>query len=160
MTALDLPERGMSAGRRAGSAGGSYSLAAGGIVEVRSGRRFGGPKTLLRRGETQWFPLVSGALSVREPVHLTVGEVAIALGKTQSVRLTLAEVTALGNRRYSVEVIASALGEDGGPDETVRLEGHAERVRGGALRVVLTGPAPCGLGGSGRRVRLAATFDR
>lgn len=115
---------------------------------------------MLHGDDAQALPIVSGALIVGDPVHLTVGEVAVAVDKTHSVRLTLAEVTALGNRRYAAELIASALGEDAGPDETVRLEGYADRVRGGALRIVLSGPAPAGLGGSGTRIRVSASFDR
>ncbi len=160
MTALDLPNRGVYTGRQIGSVRGRWSLAAGGTAEIRSGGRAWNPRKLLRRNDGQTVPLVSGALIVGDPVHLTVGEVAVAVDKTHSVRLTLAEVTALGNRRYAAELIASALGEDAGPDETVRFEGYADRTRGGALRVVLSGPAPSGLGGPGTRVRLSATFDR
>jgi hypothetical protein len=114
----------------------------------------------MHRTDVRTLPLVSGALIVGDPVHLTVGEVAVAVDKTHSVRLTLAELTALGNRRYATELIASALGEDAGPDEIVRLEGYADRIRGGALRIVLSGPAPTGLGGPGTRIRLSAIFDR
>jgi hypothetical protein len=161
MTALDLPERGLRAARRLGvdSVGGRWSLAAGGTAQVRargSGRVL---QILLRREEARLLPLVSGALNVRDPVHLTIGEVAVAVDKTQSVRLTLAELTALGNRRYAADVIACELGDEAGPDETLRLEGYADR-RGGSLRLVLSGPAPTCLGGAGWRIRLAASFDR
>jgi hypothetical protein len=89
-----------------------------------------------------------------------VGEVAVAVDKTRSVRLTVAEATALGNRRYAVELIVSDLGGDAGPDQIARLEGHAGRGRDGVMRVVMTGPAPAGLGEAGSRIRLTAAFDR
>jgi len=159
MTALDLSGFGVFEDRGTKTAvRGRWSLVAGGAVETRSRIR---PRRLrLRKTQTATFPLVSGALIVGDPVHLTVGEVAVAVDKTRSVRLTVAEVTALGNRRYSVELIVSALGEDAGPDETATLEGYADRGRDGALRTVLTGPAPTGLGGEGTSIRLTATFDR
>jgi hypothetical protein len=91
------------------------------------------------------MPLLSGALQIGEPVHATVGEIAVAVDKTRSVRLTVADLTALGNRRYAVDMIASALGSDAGPDEMVRLEGSVGRVRDGGLRVSLAGPAPASL---------------
>lgn len=160
MTALDLPNRDVRTRRKTGSVRGRWSLAPGGTVETRPHGRAWNPRTVLRRDNVRTLPLVSGALIVGDPVHLTVGEVAVAVDKTHSVRLTLAEVTALGNRRYAAELIASALGEDAGPDETVRLEGYADRARGGALRVVLSGPAPTGLGGPGTRLRVSAAFDR
>jgi hypothetical protein len=158
MTALDLPNLGVFEGRRAQAVRGRWSLVAGGTVETRS--RTGARRFWSRRSETAVLPLVSGALIVGDPVHLTVGEVAIAVDKTRSVRLTLAEVTALGNRRYCVELIVSALGEDAGPDEIATLEGYADRGRDGALRVVLSGSAPAGLGAEGSRIRLAASFSR
>lgn len=160
MTALDLPNRGVHTGRRVESVRGRWSLAAGGSVETRARGRGWNPAQLVRRTDVRTHPLVSGALIVGDPVHLTVGEIAVAVDKTHAVRLTLAEVTALGNRRYATELIASALGEDAGPDEIVRLEGYADRIRGGALRIVLSGPAPTGLGGPGARIRLSAIFDR
>lgn len=160
MTALELPNQDVYPGRQAGVLRGRWSLAVGGTVEIRSRRRAFNPMRLLRRGDVQILPLVSGALTVRDPVHLTVGEVAVAVDKTHSVRLTVTEVTALGNRRYAVDLIASALGEDAGPDETIRLDGYASRMRGGALRVVLSGPAPAGLSGSDACIRLSATFGR
>ena len=160
MTALELPNRSAYAGRQAAVPRGRWSLAVGGTVETRSRRSALNPAHLLRRSDARTLPLVSGALTVGDPAHLTVGEVAIAVDKTHSVRLTVAEVTALGNRRYAVDLIASALGEDAGPDEAVRLEGYANRVLGGALRIMLSGPAPTGLGGPGTRIRLSATFVR
>lgn len=160
MTALDLPNRRVHTGRQVESVRGRWSLAAGGSVETRTRGRGWNPAQLMRRADVRTLPLVSGALIVGDPVHLTVGEIAVAVDKTHSVRLTLAEVTALGNRRYATELIASALGEDAGPDEIVRLEGYADRIRGGALRIVLSGPAPTGLGGPGTRIRLSAIFDR
>jgi hypothetical protein len=42
----------------------------------------------------------------------------------------------------------------------VRLEGYADRIRGGSLAIVLGGPAPASLGGPGLRIRLSAVFDR
>ncbi|HEU5425659.1 MAG TPA: hypothetical protein VFU74_02245 [Actinocrinis sp.] len=160
MTALELPNPGVRTGRQVSSVRGRWSLAAGGTVEARARGRGWKPATLLRRNDVRTLPILSGALIVGDPVHLTVGEIAVAADKTHSVRLTLAEVIALGNRRYATELIASALGEDAGPDETVRLEGYADRVRGGALRLVLNGPAPIGLGGPGARIRVSAVFVR
>jgi hypothetical protein len=155
MTTLDWPEFGVYGGRRAVTVRGRWSLAAGGTVEVRPRRR-----AWPGRGRVATLPLVSGALIVGDPAHLTVGEVAVAVDKTRSVRLTIAEVTALGNRRFAVDLIVSALGDDAGPDEPARLEGYADRTRDGSLGVVLNGPAPAGLGGAGLRVRLSAAFDR
>jgi hypothetical protein len=166
MTALDLPDFGIQGNRRAVTVRGRWSLAPGGAVEVlpRAGTRTLATRftrTLLpRRGGVEVLPLVSGALIVGDPVHLTVGEIAVAVDKTRSVRLTIAEVTTLGNRRFAVELIVSALGDDAGPDETARLEGHADRGRDGVLRVTLSGPAPTGLGGAGSRIRLSAAFAR
>jgi hypothetical protein len=140
MTALEVPGFGVYEGGRSVSLRGRWALIPGGMLETRPPR---GPLPWRRR--TVFMPLLSGALVINEPVHLTVGEISVAVDKTRSVRLTLAEVVALGNRRYAVDVIASALGPDGGPDETVRLEGSAARVRDGALRVALTGPAPASL---------------
>lgn len=147
MTALDVPGFGLFEGGRSASLRGRWALVPGGTAETRPHR---GPLALAAalapwRRRSVTMPLLSGALVVNEPVHLTVGEIAVAVDKTRSVRLTLAEVTALGNRRYAVDVIASALGPDAGPDETIRLEGTATRVRDGALRISLTGLAPTAL---------------
>jgi hypothetical protein len=158
VTALDLPNPGTLEYRRTVAVRGRWSLVSGGTVETRSRTR---SRWLpLRRSTTTTLPLLSGALIVGDPMHLTVGEVAVAVDKTRSVRLTISEVTALGNRRYAVEVIVSDLGDDAGPDRTARLEGHVGRGRDGFLRVVMTGPAPAGLGEAGARIRLAAVFDR
>ncbi len=166
MTALELPDFSVSRGRRAATVRGRWSLAAGGTVETRPR---GGPRTfttrianalLPGRDRVSTLPIVSGALIVGDPAHLTVGEVAVAVDKTRSVRLTIAELTALGNRRLAVELIVSALGDDAGPDEIARLEGYADPGRDGTLRVVLSGPAPAGLGGAGFRIRLSAAFQR
>lgn len=148
MTALDVPGFGLFEGGRAASLRGRWTLVPGGTAETRPRRRPLAPAPALTFALAPWrprpvtMPLLSGALVVDEPVHLTVGEISVAVDKTRSVRLTLAEVVALGNRRYTVDVIASALGPDAGPDETVRLEGSAARVRDGGLRVTLAGPAP------------------
>jgi hypothetical protein len=144
MTALDVPGFGLFEGGRAASLRGRWTLVPGGTAETRPRRGPLAPVSALapRRRRSVTMPLLSGALVVDEPVHLTVGEISVAVDKTRSVRLTLAEVTALGNRRYAVDVIASALGPDAGPDETVRLEGFAGRVRDGGLRIALSGPAP------------------
>lgn len=160
MTTLDLPDFGVYGNRRAVGvrALGRWSLAAGGSVEVRPRKRNWRPSA--GRSRVSTLPLVSGALIVGDPVHLTVGEVAVAVDKTRSVRLTVAEVTALGNRRFAVDLIVSALGDDAGPDEFARLEGHADRTRDGSLAIELSGLAPTGLGGAGLRIRLSATFDR
>jgi hypothetical protein len=160
MTALELPNRGVRTGRQVNSVRGRWSLAAGGTVEARARGRVWSPAALLRRNDVRTLPILSGALIIGDPVHLTVGEVAIAVDKTRSVRLTLTEITALGNRRYATELIASALGDDAGPDEMVRLEGYADRARGGALRLVLSGPAPSSIGGPSTRIRLSAVFER
>jgi hypothetical protein len=159
MTTMDLPSFGLFEGRRAQTAvQGRWTLMAGGTVETRLRVR---PRRLwFRRTQTVLLPLVSGALIIGDPVHMTVGEVAIAVDKTHSVRLTVAEVTALGNQRYSVEFIVSALGEDAGPDQGAVLEGYADRDRDGVLRAVLSGPAPAGLGGEDTRIRLTAAFRR
>jgi hypothetical protein len=158
MTTLDLPNTSLAEGGRTRTVAGAWSLVLGGTVETRSRTR--SRHFPLRRIRTQTLPLLSGALIVGDPTHLTVGEVAVAVDKTRSVRLTLAEVTALGNRRYAVELIVSDLGGDAGPDETARLEGHADRGRDGMLRVELVGAAPSGLGGEGARIRLTAAFGR
>ena len=144
MTALDVPGFGAFEGGRSASLRGRWTLIPGGTAETRPRR---GPVAAAAalapwRRRSVTMPLLSGALVVNEPVHLTVGEISVAVDKTRSVRLTLAEVTALGNRRYTVDVIASALGPDAGPDETIRLEGTAARVRDGALRITLAGLAP------------------
>ena len=144
MTALDVPGFGVFEGGRSASLRGRWILVPGGTAETRPRRA---PLALAAalapwRRRSVTMPLLSGALVVNEPVHLTVGEISVAVDKTRSVRLTLTEITALGNRRYAVEVIASALGPDAGPDEAVRLEGSAGRVRDGGLRIVLTGLAP------------------
>lgn len=158
MTTLDLPDFGVYGNRRAVAVRGRWSLAAGGTVEVRPrGRTWA---LFPHSGRISMLPLVAGALVVGDPAHLTVGEVSVAVDKTRSVRLTVAEVTALGNRRFAAELIVSALGDDAGPDEVVRLEGYADRARGGSLGVVLSGPAPQSLGGPGLRIRLSAAFDR
>jgi len=158
VTALDLPNFGVLENRRPVAVRGRWSLVSGGTVETRS--RIRSRWLPLRRSTTTTLPLLSGAVIVGDPPHLTVGEVAVAVDKTRSVRLTVAEVTALGNRRYAVELIVSDLGDDAGPDELARLEGHAGRGRDGVLRVVMTGPAPAGLGEAGSRIRLTAVFDR
>lgn len=147
MTALDVPGFGVFEGGRSASLRGRWTLIPGGTAETRPRR---GPVAAAAalapwRRRSVTMPLLSGALVVNEPVHLTVGEISVAVDKTRSVRLTLAEVTALGNRRYAVDVIASALGPDAGPDETIRLEGSAARVRDGALRITLAGLAPSAL---------------
>lgn len=159
---------------------GRWVLVGGGLAEVSAGesrlRRLGGLWRLLdARRPTRTLPLLSGALTVADPIHLTVGEVSAAVGKTSAVRLTLAEVVALGNDRYVVDLIVSALGDDAGPDEITRLEGYAASERGGALRVVLSGPAPRALEwpdedegtapagrrprSRGTRLRLTAVFE-
>jgi hypothetical protein len=155
MTALDLPDFGVFEARRAR---GRWSLVAGGTVETRP--RAGVRRIRLRRGRATVFPLVSGAIVVGDPVHQSVGEVAVAVDKRQTVRLTLADATALGNRRYSLELIVSALGEDAGPDVIINLEGYCCRGRDGVLRVVLSGQAPAALGSEGSRMRLNAAFSR
>jgi hypothetical protein len=158
VTTLDLPDFSILQNRRTVAIGGRWALVSGGTVEARSRTR---SRWLpLRRNAVRSLPLLSGALIVGDPTHLTVGEVAVAVDKTRSVRLTVAEVTALGNRRYAVEVIVSDLGGDAGPDQTARLEGHVGRGRDGVLRVIMTGPAPAALGEPGSRIRLAAVFDR
>ena len=157
MTTLDLPNLGVIGTRHELAIRGRWSLANGGTVECRSGAR---RWLRLRRGESTTFPLLSGALIVGDPTHLTVGEIAIAVDKTRSVRLTVAEVTALGNRRYAVDLIVSDLGDDAGPDRAARLEGHVARGRDGVLRIAMSGPAPVGLGETGSRIRLTAAFDR
>lgn len=158
MAALELPGFDIRASRSTVTVRGRWSLAAGGTVETLARKRT--RPLRLGRSRVGTLPLVAGALIIGDPVHLTVGEVAVAVDKTRTVRLTIAEVTALGNRRVAVDLIVSALGDDAGPDETARLEGYAERDRGGTLRVVLTGPAPTGLGGEGSRIRLSAAFGR
>lgn len=157
MSTLDLSGFELFESGRHAAVRGRWTLAAGGTVEIRprSSRRL-----LPRRAPARTHALVSGALVVRDPVHLTVGEIAIAADKTRTVRITLADVTALGNRRYAVDVIVSDLGENAGPDELARLEGYADKDRDGTIRAVLTGPAPAGLGGSGSRLRLSAAFAR
>lgn len=168
MTTVDLPDFGVYGDRGAATVSGRWSLAAGGTAELRArGRaRAAWPawpwtwKPLPSRDRATALPLVSGALVVGDPVHLTVGEVAVAVDKTRSVRLTVGEVTALGNRRFAAELIVSALGDDAGPDEIVRMEGYADRMRGRSLRIVLGGPAPASLGGANLRIRLSAVFDR
>src|SRR5258708_469533 len=150
MTTVDLPDFGVYGSRRTVTVRGRWSLAAGGTVEVRPrGRTW---SLLSGRNRVNTFPLVSGALVVGDPVHLTVGEVAVAVDKTRSVRLTVGEVTALGNRRFAADLIVSALGDDAGPDEILRLEGHADRTRTGSLGIVLGGPAPACLGGASLRI--------
>jgi hypothetical protein len=126
---------------------GRWTLVGGGLAEISAGegrlRRLAGLRRLLEtRRPTRTLPLLAGALNVGDPIHLTVGEVSAAVGKTCAVRLTLAEVVALGNDRYVVDLIVSALGDDAGPDEITRLEGYATLERRGALRIVLSGPAP------------------
>lgn len=129
---------------------GRWSLVGGGLTEIGAGERrllrlrwLPGLRRLFEaRRPARTLPLLSGALTVADPIHLTVGEVSAAVGKTSAVRLTLAEVVALGNDRYVVDLIVSALGDEAGPDEITRLEGYATAGRGGALRVVLSGPAP------------------
>jgi hypothetical protein len=158
VTALDLPNFGVFEDGHTLAVRGRWSLVTGGTVETRSRPRSHWLR--LFRSETRTFPLLSGALIVGDPTHLTVGEIAVAVDKTRSVRLTVAEVTALGNRRYAVELIVSDLGDDAGPDQAARLEGHADRDRDGILRVVMSGTAPAGLGGPGSRIRLTAAFDR
>ena len=164
MTTLDLPDFGVYGNRRAVAVTlrGRWALAAGGTAELRPRARTWAQIWTLRprRSRVSTLPLVSGALVVEDPVHLTVGEVAVAVDKTRSVRLTIAEVTALGNRRFAAEMIVSALGDDAGPDEVVRLEGYADRIRSGSLAIVLGGPAPTSLGGPRLRIRMSAVFDR
>lgn len=160
MTTLDLPDFGVYGNRRAVAVTlrGRWALAAGGTAQLRPRARTWA--LLPRRSRVSTLPLVSGALVVEDPIHLSVGEVAVAVDKTRSVRLTIAEVTALGNRRFAAEMIVSALGDDAGPDEVVRLEGYADRIRSGSLAIVLGGPAPTSLGGPGLRIRMSAVFDR
>ena len=157
MTTLDLPDFGVYGTRRALPVRGRWSLAAGGTVEVRPRKR---AWTLPGRNHVNTLPLVSGALVVGDPVHTTVGEVAVAVDKTRSVRLTVAELIALGNRRFAADLIVSALGEDAGPDEVVRVEGYADQTRDGSLRLVMAGQAPSSLGGAGLQIRVSAAFDR
>lgn len=167
MTTVELPNFGVSGGGRAATIRGLWSLVTGGTVETRPR---GGTRTFAaaltstlrpgRHNRARTMPIVSGALIIGNPIHLTVGEVAVAVDKTRSVRLTIAEVTALGNRRIAVELIASALGEDAGPDEIAHLEGFIEPGRNGTLRIVLSGPAPAGLGEPDSRMRLSATYRR
>ncbi|MGH3415277.1 MAG: hypothetical protein ACRDVE_08200 [Actinocrinis sp.] len=157
MTALDLSGTELFASGRHSAVRGRWTLAAGGTVEIRPRAA---RKLLPRRAPVQTRSLVSGALVVRDPVHLTVGEIAVAADKTRTVRITLADVTALGNRRYAVDVIVSDLGENAGPDELATLEGFADEDRDGTIRAVLSGPAPTGLGGPSSRIRLSATFAR
>ena len=71
MTALDLPNRGVHTGRRVESVRGRWSLAAGGSVETRARGRGWNPAQLVRRTDVRTHPLVSGALIVGDPVHLT-----------------------------------------------------------------------------------------
>lgn len=159
MTTIELPDFGVHGKRRALTVRGRWSLAAvGGCVEVRPRGRVWAPRAGRRLVGT--FPLLSGALVIGDPVHLTVGEIAVAVDKTRSVRLTVGEMTALGNRRIAVDSIVSALGEDAGPDEFLRLEGHFDLGRAGSLSIVLGGPAPASLGGPNMRIRLSATFGR
>jgi len=165
MTALDVPGFGLFEGGRSASLRGRWNLVPGGTAETRPHR---GPLAVAAalapwRRRPVTMPLLSGAVVVNDPVHLTVGEISVAADKTRSVRLTLAELTALGNRRYAVDVIASALGPDAGPDETIRLEGSAARVRDGALRITLAGLAPRALipgpGSRGSASRRSASRD-
>jgi hypothetical protein len=153
MTTVEVPGSGYGPGYSVFEGGrsavprGRWTLIPGGTAETRPPRS---PLAQLRalapwRPRTVTMPLLSGALQIGEPVHATVGEIAVAVDKTRSVRLTLADLTALGNRRYAVDMIASALGSDAGPDEMVRLEGLVGRVRDGGLRVSLAGPAPASL---------------
>ena len=132
---------------RSASLRGRWKLIPGGTVETGPARHQLAQLRALApwRPRTVTMPLLSGALQISEPVHATVGEIAVAVDKTRSVRLTVADLTALGNRRYAVDMIASALGSDAGPDEMVRLEGTVGRVRDGGLRVSLSGPAPSSL---------------
>lgn len=132
---------------RSASLRGRWKLIPGGTAETGPSRHPLAQQRALApwRPRTVTMPLLSGALQISEPVHATVGEIAVAVDKTRSVRLTVADLTALGNRRYAVDIIASALGSDAGPDEMVRLEGTVGRVRDGGLRVSLSGPAPSSL---------------
>jgi hypothetical protein len=137
MTTLEVPGAGpgfgVFSGDRSASLRGRWTLIPGGTAETHPAH---GPLALLRtlapwHPRTVTMPLLSGALQIGEPVHATVGEIAVAVDKTRSVRLTVADLTALGS--------------DAGPDEMVRLEGLVGRVRDGGLRVSLAGPAPASL---------------
>lgn len=165
MTTAELPEfGGLCAVRlvrpdRTGGIRGRWTLAGtAGAAELR-GRR---PRRFARRrAGIRSLPLVAGELTVADPLYGSVGEILVALDKTRSVRLTVSDLTALGNRRIAIDVVASALGSDAGADETLRFEGGVEHLpQEQALRVTLNGYAPSALGGPGTRLSLTALFHR
>src|SRR5579872_6079955 len=102
MTTLEVPGAGpgfgVFSGDRSASLRGRWTLIPGGTAETHPAH---GPLALLRtlapwHPRTVTMPLLSGALQIGEPVHATVGEIAVAVDKTRSVRLTVADLTALG----------------------------------------------------------------
>jgi hypothetical protein len=127
-------------------------------VELHSRRR--GLRLPFVRPTVQRLPLVSGAITVYSQLERTVGEITVAIGKTGTARLTICDLTSLGNRRYAVDLVYSHCGPAAGPDESLRLEGGAARSREDILRVALSGAAPATLGGAAVRFRMSATFTR
>jgi hypothetical protein len=165
MTALEVPGFGglyPSARRTQAAITGSWTLADEdaefGSVELLARRR--GPRLPFARPVVQRLALVSGAITVESPLDHTVGEITIAVGTTGTARLTICDLTALGNRRYAVDLVFSHCGPVAGPDEKLRLEGGVARGWDDVLRVTLSGAAPTTLGGGSVRFRLRATFTR
>jgi hypothetical protein len=164
MTAVEMSQFGglrasaRSTARRAASRE-RWSLApSGGTAEIQPRKRRGW--SLRSRAGVQRLDLTSGALTIADPVHRSVGELSVSIDKTRSARLTIADVISLGNRLIAVDLVVSPLGADAGPDEPARLEGSADRTRDGALHVTLVGDAPAVLGGADTRLKVTAVFER
>lgn len=141
--------------------GGTWELCAdysGSGVELVTRRR--GLRPPFARPLVQRLPLLAGAVSVYDPLDCTVGEITVGLSGTGTARLTICDVTALGNRRYAVDLVFSHCGPAAGPDELLQMEGGVVRGRDETLRAELSGPAPRTLGGENVRLRLSAAFIR
>lgn len=110
-----------------------------------------------RRRRPRGLPMIDGTFEFRHPLHLSVAEIVVALTKTASVRLTLTDFVALGNRRCTVQAELTTLGLEQVEPSIVNMRGQIYPDGAGGLRLALAGLPPARFGGP---LRLGARFVR
>ena len=109
------------------------------------------------RRRPRGLPLIDGTLEFRNPLHLSFAEIVVALTKTASVRLTLTDFVALGNRRCTVQAELTTLGLEQVEPSILNMRGQIYSDGSGGLLLALAGLPPARFGGP---LRLGARFVR
>ena len=126
-----------------------------GCVAVDRSGFFGRLRPRSRR--LRGLPLIDGTFDFRNPLHLSATEIVVALTKTSSVRMTLTDFVALGNRRCTVEANLTTLGMEQVTPSRVSMRGEIYPDGSDGLRLALAGLPPAHFGGS---LRVGARFVR